>query len=83
MNQNYNNLVGLPWAFCLINSQNELLKIRFTYLRNKARAPQTSVLTIRAKNSAQQQASAKNRRLAMQMEKRLSAMAALRIKKVT
>ncbi|KAK6638889.1 hypothetical protein RUM43_007159 [Polyplax serrata] len=59
----------------------KLLKIRFTYLQKKARPSQTSILTIRAKNSAQQQASAKNRRLAMQMEKRLSAMAALKIKK--
>lgn len=58
------------------------MKIRFTYLQKKARPAQASVLTIRAKNTAQQQASAKNRRLALQMEKRLSAMAALKLKKV-
>lgn len=57
----------------------KLLKNRFTYLQKKA---MPSMLTIRAKNSAQQQASAKNRRLAMQMEKRLSAMAALKLIKV-
>lgn len=54
----------------------------FTYLQKNVRPTEPNVMLIRAKNAAQQQASSKNRRLAMQMERRLTAMAALKIKKV-
>ncbi|XP_034235111.1 chromatin target of PRMT1 protein-like [Thrips palmi] len=66
----------------LKNSTQMSLHERFTYLRQPSRQEGT-VQTVRANLALQQQASARNRRLAAQMERRPAVMAALKIKQKT
>ena len=54
----------------------------FTYLRHQPSRQEDTVQTVRANLALQQQASARNRRLAAQMERRPAVMAALKIKQV-
>lgn len=56
---------------------------RFTYLRHQPTRQEGTVQTVRANLALQQQASARNRRLAAQMERRPAVMAALKIKQKT
>ncbi|KAK3919502.1 Chromatin target of PRMT1 protein [Frankliniella fusca] len=55
----------------------------FTYLRHQPSRQEGTVQTVRANLALQQQASARNRRLAAQMERRPAVMAALKIKQKT
>lgn len=68
----------------LKNSTQMSLHERFTYLRHQpSRQEGQTVQTVRANLALQQQASARNRRLAAQMERRPAVMAALKIKQKT